>query len=482
MRERKFRLRTVLQSITLAVMLLALALTASLFIMTQYQSRVSAALAASLDHVRAIEETQIALLRHVRSPEAGAALALEQELLRNLGEVRQGATAQLSRAVQQAETLVRRYLEASRAALPEPELEAGFGEAFRVLDDVSDLYIAQAHEARAAAARWDRVVSVIGTIVGGLVLLLTSWLLWWMRAQAFQPVFALARAMERFARGDQQARAEERGPIELREMVEQFNNMAAALVAQRQARIAFLAGVAHDLRNPLNALTLSVAQIQPGEPLPPEPRVRRILELVQRQLKKLERMVSDFMDMAQIDAGQLTLRFGEHDLKPLVQDVVDLFEATGTEHRIALSLPAEPIPACCDALRVEQIVGNLISNAIKYSPDAQRIEVGLSREGEQARIVVRDYGMGMSEDEQRALFEPFQRASPAKHTAIPGAGLGLYVVHRLVLAHSGSIDVVSHPGQGATFSVTLPLRAAQRAAAAGEACPVATSEGGPQLL
>jgi len=112
-------------------------------------------------------------------------------------------------------------------------------------------------------------------------------------------------------------------------------------------------------------------------------------------------------------------------------------------------------------------VGNLISNAIKYSPNAQRIDVDLSREGEHARIVVRDYGMGMSEEDQRALFEPFQRATPAKDTAIPGAGLGLYVVHRLVRAHGGCIDVASSPGQGASFSVKLPLRAAQAAVAMG---------------
>jgi signal transduction histidine kinase len=379
--------------------------------------------------------------------------------------VRRGATASVGDTLAQAEDLVRRYLAAARASLPPAELEVRFAEAFRVLDEVSDQYIEQAHAARAAAARWDRVVSVTGTFVGALVLLLTGWLLWWMRAQAFQPVFALARAMERFGRGDQQARAEVRGPTELREMVEQFNHMAAALVAQRQARIAFLAGVAHDLRNPLSALSLSVGQIQPDEPLPPEPRLRHIIALVQRQLKKLERMVSDFMDMAQIDAGQLDLQFDEHDLKALVQDVVNLFEAT-SEHRIELSLPPAPVRTYCDALRVEQIVGNLISNAIKYSPNARRIEVDLSHEGEHARIVVRDYGMGMSEEDQRTLFEPFQRATPAKDTTIPGAGLGLYVVHRLVQAHGGCIDVASSPGQGARFSVKLPLHA-QAAVAVG---------------
>ena len=109
-----------------------------------------------------------------------------------------------------------------------------------------------------------------------------------------------------------------------------------------------------------------------------------------------------------------------------------------------------------DALRIEQVVSNLISNAIKYSPSARKIEVCVRRERLDAVVEVRDYGIGISEDDQRRLFEPFHRASLAKET-IPGAGLGLYVVRRLVDAHRGRIEVWSQPGQGARFSVHLPL-------------------------
>lgn len=457
MRERTFRLRTVLQAITIAVMILALALTGSLFVMTQYLNRVSAALAAGVENVRAIEETQIALLRHARSPEPGAQSEFEAELLRNLAEVRRGATQEVLDSVDHAEATVRTYLEAEASEPPPADLIALFTLAFDALDAVSDLNILEAREARDTAAHWDRVLRIAGTAAAACVLVLTGWLLWWMRTQAFQPVFALARAMEAFARGHHEARAEERGPTELREMVEQFNQMAAALSAQRRARTAFLAGVAHDLRNPLNALGLAVAQVQPGQPLPPEPKLRRTIELVQRQLQKLERMVNDFMDMAQIDAGQLKLRFGEHDLGALVQEVVSLFAVTGTQHRIELSLPASGLRARCDALRVEQVVSNLISNAIKYSPSAERIEVTLAREGEHALITVRDYGIGLSDEDRQHLFEPFQRAKLAREATIPGAGLGLYVVYRLVTAHGGKIDVFSRPGEGSRFRVSLPL-------------------------
>lgn len=464
MRERSFRLRTVLQSITIAVMLLALAFTASLFVMTQYMNQVSAALAAAVENVRAIEETQIALLRHARSPEV-AQKAFEDELLRNLSEVRRGASREVLDSVNHAQAAAHAYLEAERAPVPPDNLPALFASSFDMLDAVSDSTIVEARRARETAARWDRALNIAGVTMAAGVLVLTGWLLLWMRNQAFQPVFALARTMEEFARGNHEARAEERGPTELREMVEQFNGMAAALAAQRQARIAFLAGVAHDLRNPLAALALAVARVQPGQPLPPEPKLRRIIELIQRQLQKLEHMVNDFMDVAQIDAGQLRLRLGEHDLVALVQEVVNLFVATGTQHRIELNLPAGDLRARCDALRVEQIVSNLLSNAIKYSPSAQQVEVTLTREGEHALLAVRDYGIGLSEEDQRRLFEPFQRARLAREGTIPGAGLGLYVVHRLVTAHAGQIEVRSRPGEGARFSVRLPLAAAHEPSA-----------------
>jgi two-component system, OmpR family, sensor histidine kinase MtrB len=462
MHERRFGLRAVLTVLTIAVTSLALTVLVLLLIMTQYLNRVSATLAHSIENVRAAEETQIALLMHERGqdPPAGRAQA-EAEMLKNLALIRSSTTAH-NQAVERAEQLVNAYIQSARtrelAQVPED-----FAAAFRMLDEVSDLNVAEARAARDTAVQWDRRLNLLGWAAMGVVLALTASLLWWMRTHAFQPVFELARAMERFARGDHDARAEERGPNELREMVERFNEMAAALAAQRQAQVAFLAGVAHDLRNPISALSLSVALIAPDQPLPPEPSIRRTIELVRRQLKKLERMVSDFMDVTKVQAGELGLQLGRHDLVPLVREVVDLFDATEPEPRIAVSLPHTPVWIEGDALRIEQIITNLISNALKYSPGGSKVEVGLRSSGGEATLYVRDHGIGISEEDQRRLFEPFQRAGLSKDT-VPGAGLGLYVVQRLVQAHGGRIDVVSRPGDGAEFSVHVPLAPADRLA------------------
>lgn len=444
--------------LAVAVTSLVLTVLILLLIMTQYSSRVSAALANAVENVRAVEETQIALLRHEREREAHADRDLEAEMLRNLASVHAGATVDTRDAIERADALVHEYIDAARAAVPDLELQQRLEHAFKVLDEVSDLNIAAARSARDTAGRWDRRLNLLGSLAMALVLVLSGSLLWWMHRHAFQPVLELAHVMDRFGRGEHDARGEERGPTELREMVERFNQMASALAAQRQAQVAFLAGVAHDLRNPLSALSLSVSLIDPNAPLPPEPRIRRTIELVRRQLKKLERMVSDFMDMTKVEAGQLELQVEQHDLCELARDVVSLFEATEPEQRIELKKPDEPIRVDCDALRIEQVMSNLISNALKYSPRARKIEVTLARDGEEACFSVRDYGIGISEEDQRRLFEPFQRAGLSKDT-IPGAGLGLYVVQRLVQAHAGRIEVSSAPGEGASFTVRLPLNA-----------------------
>ena len=460
MNGRRFGLRAVLTVMTVTVTSLALSVLVLLLIMTQYLNRVSNTLARSVENVRAAEETQIALLMHERGEDPPAARAqAEAEMLKNLAAIRRDATADAAQAVARAEELVNTYIHSARAPRPSAQAPEHFVAAFRMLDEVSDLNIAEARAARDTAVRWDERLKVLGWSAMGVVLAITASLCWWMRAHAFQPVFALARAMERFGRGELEARAEERGPNELREMIERFNEMAAALATQRRAQMAFLAGVAHDLRNPISALSLSVALIPPDQPLPPEALIRRTIERVRRQLKKLERMVGDFMDMTKVEAGKLELQIARHDLVPLVKDVVDLFDATEPERRIDLSLPGRSVWVEGDPLRIEQIVSNLISNALKYSPSARRVEIGLRRVDGEACLWVRDHGIGIAEDDQRRLFEPFQRTGLSQDT-IPGAGLGLYVVQRLVRAHRGRIDLASRPGEGATFTVYLPLSVA----------------------
>jgi signal transduction histidine kinase len=234
--------------------------------------------------------------------------------------------------------------------------------------------------------------------------------------------------------------------------------MASALATQREAQIAFLAGVAHDLRNPLSLLKMSADTLEPDGPLPPEPRLRLLIERFRRQTTRLDRMIGDFLDMAKIEAGQLELAVEVHDARALVREVVDLFDEAAHE-RIDVSVPAEPLPISCDRVRIEQVITNLVSNAIKYSPAATRIDVAAESRGDELVLRVTDRGIGISKDDQTSIFEPFHRAGLSKE-AVPGVGLGLSVVRRIVQAHRGRVEVDSAPGAGSTFRVYLPRRAA----------------------
>src|SRR5262249_3625272 len=152
---------------------------------------------------------------------------------------------------------------------------------------------------------------------------------------------------------------------------------ADALARQDEERLAFLAGVAHDLRNPLNALRMSLFLVQPNRPLPSEMKLRDTFALVTRQVTRLDRMLGDFLDAARIQRGELDLRVQMHDLRDLVRNTVELYANASRGHLISLSVPDQPIDVAADAMRVEQVLNNLVSNAIKYSPQGGEVSVAV---------------------------------------------------------------------------------------------------------
>jgi signal transduction histidine kinase len=370
-----------------------------------------------------------------------------------------------TRAIDEAQARVSDYLaveEREGAA----ELERA---AYETLETLVNMNVAESRAARRNAARWDHLADVVGGVTGATLLITAGLSLWWLRTRAFQPVLALGAVMERFGRGEREARAQESGPAEVREMAERFNQLAADLVAQRDAQMAFLAGVAHDLRNPVSALTISVALVPADKPLPPEPSIRRTIGVVRRQLGRLERMINDLLDATSIEAGQLQIRLLEHDVRHVAQAVMDLF-APNRDHLVTLAVTRAPLLVRCDPMRLEQVVGNLVGNAIKYSPPRSTVQIDVRREGDDAVIAITDSGIGITDTDRRWLFEPFRRVASFQH-GVPGAGLGLFVARRIVEAHGGWIDVDTAPGKGSCFSVHLPLAMDLLEATKGDAAP-----------
>jgi signal transduction histidine kinase len=451
-------LQTTMTATTVALAVLGLVVSGAFIVLTTYLHWTNKILGAAVESVGLAEQAEINLLLHGRAGDRLHRSALEGELRRALLQARDHvSTEQEARALHEAHSRVEVYLAAAQDPdLSAPEVEAHHDSAYRALWTLVTDNVAKAHAARAEAVRWDRAGNALGVVTALLPLGLAAWLLWWLRVRTIRPLLALAGSMERFGRGDRDVRADETGALELREMAVRFNAMASALAAQRQSEMAFLAGVAHDLRNPLAALQLSVDAVGPDRPLPPEPRLRSTVATVNRQIARMERMVGDFLDMAKIEAGELELKVETLDARNVVREVIELFGATSPQHRLETMLPEEAVLVCCDPLRLEQVLTNLVSNAIKYSPTGGLIEATLARRGDEVVLRVTDHGIGMSAEEQRHIFEPFRRAGLAKD-AIPGLGLGLFVVKRIIEAHGGRIEVESAPDRGSTFSVHLPV-------------------------
>jgi signal transduction histidine kinase len=237
----------------------------------------------------------------------------------------------------------------------------------------------------------------------------------------------------------------------------------AALAASLRMRDDFLALASHELNTPLTPLLTSIqsllASVRTGRFQPND--AVRSLELAQRQIRRLARLVSQLLDVARIESGHLAIARREVDLGDIVEAVVEghAEEAKqgGTQIVVSITGPARGL---WDRGRLELVVGNLLSNAIKFG-GRKTIEVTVEPTSQGARLVVCDQGIGIGSEQIAHIFERFSRAESVRNYG--GLGLGLYVVRRLVEAHGGKVRVESKLGAGSTFTVDLPADGGARA-------------------
>ena len=224
-----------------------------------------------------------------------------------------------------------------------------------------------------------------------------------------------------------------------------------------RARDEFLAIASHELRTPLTPLRLSLQHslrmLRGGHPSTEEVVAR--LTVAERQVVRLTRLVESMLDQSRLTRDSLQLEPGPCDLAELVRDVLERSRDVLARAGCALDARVEgPLPVLGDRLRLEQVLENLLSNAMKYGAGAP-IHLRCHAEGGRARLSVEDEGIGISSEDQKRIFERFERAVPVSHYG--GFGLGLYFLKEIVEAHRGDVSVASEPGQGARFTVTLPL-------------------------
>lgn len=244
----------------------------------------------------------------------------------------------------------------------------------------------------------------------------------------------------------------------LRSRARQYNARAVLTERERDVRQRdqFLAMLGHELRNPLGALrnAAEVTRRKAGE----TPGLERPIAIIDRQIKHLTQLVDDLLDVARVTSGKIVIKPALVDLAALIRALGDEMLRTARERHleIYLDLPSEPVLVMGDSVRLEQIVQNLLANALKYTPSGGEIEVTVTAD-DPVVVVVADTGVGIGDDILDTVFEPFTQAARTLDRAQGGMGLGLSVARALARLHGGDITVSSAGlGSGSTFSVTLP--------------------------
>lgn len=236
---------------------------------------------------------------------------------------------------------------------------------------------------------------------------------------------------------------------------------AARTEAERAVRMRdeVLAVVAHDLRNPLTRIS-TTAELLADESVTPENRAQ-LLGVMQRSSEVMDRLIGDLLDVARLEGGSLRIERRPVSLESILREVATAFETSASERGIAFEthVPEEHVTIDADVERMEQVIGNLLDNALRLTPDGGRVTLEAHREDGRAVISVADTGPGITADDLPHLFEGFWQST---HHQRGSAGLGLTIAKGIVEAHDGRISVASTPDKGTTFEITLNVAAETR--------------------
>ena len=242
--------------------------------------------------------------------------------------------------------------------------------------------------------------------------------------------------------------------LELRDQAAELRATVQELEAAQAVKDEFLALVSHELRTPLTSIR-GYTELLAEEKLTDAQ--REFLAVISRSSGRLLSLIEDLLVMTQIQSGGLPLELGEVILGDLIANSTEAAEPFAASKHIALSIDSEAdLTTEGDALRLGQALDNLVSNAIKYTPDGGQVSIATSHNGETATITVSDTGIGIPRDEQAQVFGRFFRTSNARTSGIQGTGLGLAITRGIVEAHGGTIAFDSDEGVGTTFRITLP--------------------------
>lgn len=300
----------------------------------------------------------------------------------------------------------------------------------------------------------------------GLIILLPIFVVW-VGTRLFRswavPLADIMIAAEEVATGNLQVRVRERGSREFQKLAGSFNRMTEELARTDQQRRNLTADVAHELRTPLHIIQGNLEGILDGVYTPTPEHIEATLQ----ETRTLARLVDDLRTLSLAESGQLPLHPETVDVHDLLADVATSFSPQAESAGVHLCVEADesvPLTLYGDPGRLDQVLSNLVGNALRHTPpegsitlDAQRVQNGA---GEQIQLTVADTGDGINPDDLPFIFDRFWRGDRARtHKEGTGSGLGLAITGQLVKAHGGTITVASAIGSGTTFTITLPVNA-----------------------
>lgn len=300
--------------------------------------------------------------------------------------------------------------------------------------------------------------------VGGIFLILLIALVSYLVTRRLvRPVERATDAAQQIAEGKLDQRLPEKGEDVIAVLARSFNKMASSLQQQIQQldslsrmQRRFVSDVSHELRTPLTTIKLA-GEVIFGNRAKLDPALTRSAELLQDQIERFEKLLSDLLEISRYDAGAVVAEWEQHDLNAVVGAAIASIEplAKSKNCEIFVELPSAPVRAEIDAKRIERLLRNLLSNAIEHGEE-KPIIVEVGENSQAVAVCVTDQGVGMSRAQLERVFDRFWRADPARQRSVGGTGLGLAIAREDSALHRGWLQVWSKPKRGTSFRLTLP--------------------------
>ena len=296
-------------------------------------------------------------------------------------------------------------------------------------------------------------INIIFAVIGVLSLFLAFALGSLMSRRISRPISKAVEAATEISKGNFKGRIrEDSNTVEISRLTDTVNSMAESLEKQRDLRKTMAADVSHELRTPLATLQSSLEAMLDGiwEPS------RERLESCREEILRINRLVGDLERLERAEAENAVLNLSEFDFTEAVRHILNNFEPEFRRKGVALSFAGGPATICADRDKLSQVVVNLVSNALKYTPAGQKVEVEVRPAEQSVELAVRDTGQGIPPEDLPNIFERFYRADKSRNRNTGGSGLGLSIAKAIVEAHRGTIGVASERNKGTEFRVLLP--------------------------